>query len=76
VQTPSGGDALGYLMRHGVDGPVTRIDAPGADDSGAFANSDRGRIIGLYGPPSTPRAMSAAMPLAMPLALPLAMPGM
>jgi probable HAF family extracellular repeat protein len=43
-------EAHGYLLRHGVDGPVTRIDFPGADFTGAFAISDRGTIIGLYGP--------------------------
>jgi hypothetical protein len=42
-------DAQGYLLRSGVDGPVTRIDVPGADLTSAFAISDHGTVIGIAG---------------------------
>jgi probable HAF family extracellular repeat protein len=55
-------EAHGYLLRHGVDGPAARIDFPGADLTGAFDISDRGTILGLYGPYGPPPNTADAMP--------------
>lgn len=38
----------GFVLRRGVGGPVTRIDAPGATVTGAMGINDQGTIVGLY----------------------------
>jgi hypothetical protein len=40
--------ARGFLLTRGVNGPLTRIDVPGAAATGVTDIDDRGRIVGLY----------------------------
>jgi hypothetical protein len=40
--------ARGFLLARGVDGPLTRIDVPGAAATGVTDIDDRGRMVGLY----------------------------
>jgi probable HAF family extracellular repeat protein len=54
-------ESHGFLLRDGVGGAFTRIDVPGAENSGAFSISDRGRIVGLYGPGPATETMPDAM---------------
>ena len=54
-------EARGFLTRAGVGGPATRIDVPGADQTGAFGISDRGRIVGLYESAPATNALGDAM---------------
>jgi hypothetical protein len=41
-------DAHGFFLPNGVDGPVTRIDVPGAPGTIAVGLSDTGVITGSY----------------------------
>jgi hypothetical protein len=75
---PDDNEVRGFVLRDGAGGPFTRIDVPGATDTGASGIDDRGRIVGLYQRPSaTPSArrvrarQRAAIP-ALPLRLAVA----
>jgi probable HAF family extracellular repeat protein len=68
----------GFLLRKGADGPVTRIDVPGAPNTAVTGIDDRGRMVGFVdlranAAPSAQRSRTAAMPLldALPLGLDL-----
>jgi YD repeat-containing protein len=57
---PDDNEVRGFVLRDGAGGPFTRIDAPGATDTGASGIDDRGRIVGLYQKPNaTPSARRA-----------------
>ncbi|MGP3914937.1 hypothetical protein [Nonomuraea sp. 10N515B] len=45
--------ARGFLLRNGVDGPVTPISFPGAPRTLATGINDRGQIVGAYENPNT-----------------------
>jgi hypothetical protein len=64
--------ARGFLLPRGADGPLTRIDVPGASATGATGIDDRGRIVGLYDNRKTgPSAQRARVQPALLDALPL-----
>jgi hypothetical protein len=50
---PDNNEVHGFLLAAGEDGPFTRIDIPGATDTGASAITDRRGIVGLYQRPTT-----------------------
>jgi hypothetical protein len=50
---PDNNEVHGFLLGAGKDGRFTRIDIPGATDTGASAITDRGRIVGVYQRPTT-----------------------
>jgi probable HAF family extracellular repeat protein len=41
-------NAHGFVLRQGADGPVTRIDVPGALGTGVMGINDHGQIVGVY----------------------------
>jgi hypothetical protein len=49
---PGDGEIHGFLLGNGPGGPFTRIDVPGASDTGATGIDDRGRIVGVYENPN------------------------
>jgi hypothetical protein len=58
--------AQGFVLARGVDGPITRIDVPGAAATGVTDIDARGRLVGLYdnqgataSEPSSPAATEA-----------------
>ena len=53
----------GFLLANGVNGPLTRIDVPGALATGATGINDRGQVVGLY---ANPAATPGPQPMAMP----------
>jgi hypothetical protein len=56
---PDDNEVHGFV-RDGAGGPFTRIDVPGATDTGASGIDDRGRVVGLYQKPNaTPSARRA-----------------
>jgi uncharacterized membrane protein len=57
---PEDNEVHRFVLRDGAGGPFTRIDAPGATDTGASGIDNRGRVVGLYQKPSaTPSALRA-----------------
>jgi probable HAF family extracellular repeat protein len=55
----AGTEFQGFVLRDGADGPVTRIEIPGALGTGATGINDRGQIVGRYG---NPNATTGAAP--------------
>jgi len=41
-------DAHGFVLRRGAEGPLTRIDVPGAIATGAMGINDQGTIVGVH----------------------------
>jgi uncharacterized membrane protein len=66
---PDGGatNIHGFALLKGVNGPVTRVDFPGAPQTAALGINDRGQIVGAYENPnagaSAQRSRAPAMPL-------------
>jgi uncharacterized membrane protein len=65
----------GFALLRGVNGPVTRVDFPGAPQTAALGINDRGRIVGAYENPNLApspqrsRAAATTLPVALPLGL-------
>jgi probable HAF family extracellular repeat protein len=57
---PSGLPVHGFLLRRGVDGPLTQIDVPGAPNTLPLAINHRGQIVGAYENPNAPQSSASA----------------
>jgi hypothetical protein len=51
--------ARGFLLRKGAEGPVNRIDIPGALGTGVTGINDRGQMVGRYGNNPNPSPSAA-----------------
>ena len=58
--------ARGFLLAKGIDGPVTRIDFPGAPRTVVRGMNNRGQIVGVYeNPDAAPDGESSPMQMPM-----------